>query len=220
LKKIRLFIIEDNRLLREGISALLKKEPDMSVLAAIDERDLDIKFIADKKPDIILVDLGLSQYNSLDLVIKIKTDFPKIKIIVMDLLPIHEDILKFIEAGVSGFLIKDATFAEFTRTIRLVMNGDNVLPNKLTESLFSQIINIAESEPATVKVVDSVKMTNREREIVNLISQGRSNKEIAFQLKISIFTVKSHVHNILEKMALNTRLKIAINVNKIPPPKK
>ncbi|NOS84874.1 MAG: response regulator transcription factor [Ignavibacteria bacterium] len=220
MKKIRLFIIEDNRLLREGISALLKREPDMSVLAAIDERDLDIKFIADKKPDIILVDLGLSQYNSLDLVIKIKTEFPVVKIIIMDLLPIHEDILRFIEAGVSGFLIKDATIAEFIKTIRLVMNGDNVLPSKLTESLFSQIINIAESEPAAEKIVDSVKMTNREREIVNLISQGRSNKEIAFQLKISIFTVKSHVHNILEKMALNTRLKIAITAGKVPPAEK
>lgn len=217
MKKIRLFIIEDNRLLREGITALLKKESDMSVIAAIDESEFDLKIVADKKPDLILVDLGLSKYNSLDLVINIKTEFPDIKIIVMDLIPIHEDILKFIEAGVSGFLIKDATIAEFTRTIRLVMKGDNVLPGKLTESLFTQIIKIAEAEPATEKIVDSVKMTNREREIVNLISQGHSNKEIAFKLKISIFTVKSHVHNILEKMALNTRLKIAINVNKIPP---
>ncbi len=217
MKKIRLFIIEDNRLLREGITALLKKESDMSVIAAIDESEFDLKIVADKKPDLILVDLGLSKYNSLDLVINIKTEFPDIKIIVMDLIPIHEDILKFIEAGVSGFLIKDATISEFTRTIRLVMKGDNVLPGKLTESLFTQIIKIAEAEPATEKIVDSVKMTNREREIVNLISQGHSNKEIAFKLKISIFTVKSHVHNILEKMALNTRLKIAINVNKIPP---
>lgn len=217
MKKIRLIIIEDNRLLREGISALLKKEPDMYVAAAIDESNFDIKVVCDKKPDVLLIDLGLTEYNSLDLVTLITRDYPHIRIIIMDLLPIHEDILKFIEAGVSGFLVKDATIAEFTKTIRLVMKGEKVLPGKLTESLFSQIINIAEVHSGPEKIIDSVKMTSREKEIVDLISQGFSNKEIAFRLKISLFTVKSHVHNILEKMALNTRLKIAINANRIPP---
>lgn len=217
MKKIRLIIIEDNRLLREGISALLKKEPDMYVAAAIDESNFDIKVVCDKKPDVLLIDLGLTEYNSLDLVTLITRDYPHIRIIIMDLLPIHEDILKFIEAGVSGFLVKDATIAEFTKTIRLVMKGEKVLPGKLTESLFSQIINIAEVHSGPEKIIDSVKMTSREKEIVDLISQGFSNKEIAFRLKISLFTVKSHVHNILEKMALNTRLKIAINANRNPP---
>lgn len=217
MKKIRLIIIEDNRLLREGISALLKKEPDMFVAAAIDESNFDIKVVCDKKPDVLLIDLGLTEYNSLDLVTLITRDYPHIRIIIMDLLPIHEDILKFIEAGVSGFLVKDATIAEFTKTIRLVMKGEKVLPGKLTESLFSQIINIAEVHSGPEKIIDSVKMTSREKEIVDLISQGFSNKEIAYRLKISLFTVKSHVHNILEKMALNTRLKIAINANRIPP---
>lgn len=199
---------------------MLKKEPDINVVAAMDDYNFEMGKIAELKPNILLIDLGLTNFNSIELVRKIKSEFPELKIVIMDLLPIHDDILKFIESGVSGFLVKDATLMEYSKTIRLVMKGENVLPTKLTESLFSQIMDVTVDELSSSNVVESVKMTNREREIVALISSGYSNKEIAYQLKISIFTVKSHVHNILEKMALNTRVQIAINANKISPYKK
>ena len=163
----------------------------------------------------MLLDLGLANCDSLELVRKIAKKFPGLKIIVMDLIPIHEDIIKYIEAGVSGFLVKDATGEEFTDTIRLVTKGEKVLPTKLTDSLFSQIMNIAEVKLSSKKIAESIKMTKRETEIVTLISNGFSNKEISNKLNISIYTVKSHVHNILEKMAFNTRLKIAINAKNI-----
>lgn len=215
IKKIRLIIIEDNRLLRDGICALLKKENDINVVSAFDDYNFNFKKITDLKPDVLLVDLGLANCDSLELVRKIAKKYPGLKIIVMDLIPIHEDIIKYIEAGVSGFLVKDATGDEFTDTIRLVTKGEKVLPTKLTDSLFSQIMNIAEVKLSSKKIAESIKMTKRESEIVTLISNGFTNKEISNKLNISIYTVKSHVHNILEKMALNTRLKIAINAKNI-----
>jgi DNA-binding NarL/FixJ family response regulator len=211
LKKIRLILIEDNRLLREGINALLKKEKDIIVVGSFGDNDFDPNKISGLKPNIVLLDLGLPNQNSLELVKILKDGLLDIKVIVMDLIPIQEDIMRFVEAGVSGFILKDATFAEFTKTIRAVAEGEKVLPPVMADSLFSQIMDYGVKELGPTKLVQSVRMTKREREIVELIAEGLANKEIAHNLNISIYTVKSHVHNILEKMALNTRVQIAIH---------
>lgn len=214
MKKIRLILIEDNRLLRDGIIAMLKKEPDFSVLAAFGDGELIADKVRELKPRVILLDLGLADQNSFELVNCLINEFADLKIIIMDLIPVQEEILKFVESGVSGFILKDATIAEFTSTIRSVARGEKVLPPMLTGSLFSQIMDYGIKEMGPTKVIDSVRMTTREREIVGLIAEGLANKEIAFKLNLSIYTVKSHVHNILEKMALNTRVQIAIHSNK------
>lgn len=211
MKRIRLILIEDNRLLREGINAMLKKEPDINVVAAFGDSDFVLGKISELKPNIVLLDLGLPNQNSLELVKSLKDEYDNVKVIVMDLVPIQEDILRFVEAGVSGFILKDATIPEFTKTIRLVAGGEKVLPPILAGSLFSQIIDYGVKELGPSKLIQSVRMTKREREIVELIAEGLANKEIAYKLNLSIYTVKSHVHNILEKMSLNTRVQIAIH---------
>ena len=127
----------------------------------------------------------------------------------MDLVPLQEDVLIFVQAGVSGFILKDATVDDFLKTIRSVKDGAKVLPPHLTESLFSQIIEKAVNESNSLKVIDAVKMTKRERQVIELVADGLTNKEIAQSLHLSTFTVKSHIHNILEKLALHTRVQIA-----------
>ena len=216
MKRIRLILIEDNRLLREGINAMLKKEPDINVVAAFGDSDIIPDKISELKPNIVLLDLGLPKQDSLEIVKSLKDKYHDIKIIVMDLVPIQEDILRFVEAGVSGFILKDATIAEFTKTIRSVAGGEKVLPPILTGSLFSQIMDYGVKKLGPSKLIQSVRMTKREREIVELIAEGLANKEIAYKLNITVYTVKSHVHNILEKMALNTRVQIALQAHGTP----
>ncbi len=206
-------LIEDNRLLREGINAMLKKEPEINVVAAFDDSDFTFDRISELKPNVVLLDLGLPNQNSLDFVKSLKDEYHDIKVIVMDLVPIQEDIMRVVEAGVSGFILKDATIPEFTKTIRSVAGGEKILPPILAGSLFSQIIDDGVKELGPKKLTQSVRMTKREREIVELIAEGLANKEIAYKLNLSVYTVKSHVHNILEKMALNTRVQIAIHAH-------
>jgi DNA-binding NarL/FixJ family response regulator len=162
----------------------------------------------DLKPHIILLDLGLKGQNSLRLVESVKKESSEIKVIVMDLLPVQADVVEFVKEGVSGFILKDATFEDFVGTIRSVAEGESVLPRSLTGSLFSQIIEKVAGE-GKVGLVESVRMTKREREVIELIAEDLSNKEIAQRLNIATYTVKSHVHNILEKLALHTRLQVA-----------
>ena len=209
MTKIRLLLLEDNRLLREGLTAMLNEQPDIEVVAAFGNgKEAVLKATRELKPQIILLDLGLKDQNSLRLVESVKQESSEIKVIVMDLLPVQADVVEFVKEGVSGFILKDATFEDFVGTIRSVAAGASVLPPSLTGSLFSQIIEKVTGE-GKVRLIESVRMTKREREVIELIAEGLSNKEIAQQLNIATYTVKSHVHNILDKLALHTRLQVA-----------
>jgi DNA-binding NarL/FixJ family response regulator len=210
-KKIRVLLVEDNRLLRDGILSLLVRHDDMTVEAALGTSEVISEKLRSFKPDVMLLDLGLRNQNSLQLVKSVKLGSPSTKAIVMDLIPTQEDVLDFVRAGVAGFILKDATVEDFTKTIRSVASGEKVLPSVMTESLFSQIIahalNGTNGSPS--KVMESVRMTRRERQVIDLIAEGMANKEIAEKLSLSTYTVKSHVHNILEKLTLHTRVQIA-----------
>ena len=208
MKKIKLLIIEDNKLLRNGLSAMLKKQKYIDIIATSENNKTTISNIRQLKPNIILLDLGLHNRNSLAVVEFVKKDFPNAKVIIMDIAPVPGDIYLFIKAGASGFILKDATFDEFISTIHAVAEGTNVLSPKLSESLFSQIVEHALKGDRT-KLKEAVRMTKREREVIGLIGDGLSNKEIAQSLNISTFTLKSHIHNIMEKLTLHTRLEIA-----------
>jgi len=207
---ISVALIEDNRLVREGITALLSQLPDLKVVAGASSADTAV--FREAKPQVVLLDLGLQSGDSLRLAVQVKVDFPDSKVIVMDLLPVHEDIMDFVNAGVSGFIMKDATVDDLVSTIRSVAGGAHVLPPQMTSSLFSQIAKdaIAKGRP---EVLDSVRMTPREREVINLIAEGLGNKEIAARINVATHTVKSHVRNIMEKLTLHTRLQIAAYAN-------
>jgi len=209
MKKIKILLIEDNRLLREGISALLKKQPDMNVVSTVGNGENILTLVGKFKPNIVLLDLGLRNQNSLQVVKLIKANFQNTKIIVMDLIPLQTDVFEFVQAGVSGFMLKDISVTEFLKTIRSVFEGAQVLPPHLTGSLFTQIVENAVNGLPPRVINDSVRMTKRERQVIELIADGSTNKEIAQKLNLSTYTIKSHVHNILEKLALNTRVQIA-----------
>jgi two-component system response regulator DegU len=209
MKKITILVIEDNRLLRDGIVSILKKQPDMHVSATVGNGENLLQVLGKSKPNLVLLDLGLRNQNSLQIVKLTKQHFPETKIIVMDLIPLQTDVFEFVQAGVAGFILKDASIAEFLKTMRSVYHGAQVLPPHLTGSLFSQIIDHAINVSKPETIIESVRMTKRERQVIVLIAEGFTNKEIAQKLHLSTYTVKSHVHNILEKLALNTRVQIA-----------
>ena len=208
MRKIRLLLIEDNRLLRDGLFSILKSHKDIDIIAASGDGKRTLTKIKQLKPNIVLLDLGLRSQNSLRVVEVVKQDFPLAKIIVMDLAPVQADILQYVKAGANGFILKDASLNDFLITIRSVSEGATILPPLLIDSLFSQIVDHAVREGKT-KLKEAVRMTQREREVITLLSEGMSNKEIAHRIHISTYTVKSHIHNIMEKLALHTRLEIA-----------
>lgn len=208
---ISVALIEDNRLVREAISALLSRHPDLDVVARGSSGEMAM--LRKVNPQVVLLDLGLRDGDSLRVAERVKEAFPDSKIIVMDLLPVQEDIVEFVHVGVSGFIMKDASLNDLVSTIRSVTEGAYILPPQMTGSLFSQIAKDAVARGRPDRLT-SVRMTPREREVIHLIAEGLSNKEIAGQLNIATHTVKSHVRNIMEKLALHTRLQIAAYAHK------
>lgn len=206
MRKTKIFLIEDNRILRDGIKAIINKQADLKVVAATAGNYDTLPQARSLKPHVILVDLGLRSENGRRVVATLTKELPQTKVIGMGLIPSQLDIVEFVEAGAAGFVLKDATIEDVLGTIRAVARGIKILPPLLTESLFTHVVEHALRKG---KLPDAVRMTKREREIIVLIAEGMSNKEIAQRLNLSTYTVKSHIHNILEKMALHSRLEIA-----------
>lgn len=203
---ITVAIIEDNRLVREGMRDMLNELPDVEVVLAA--TSIEAELLKETNPRVVLLDVGLQDRNSLRLAETVKKEMADSRVIVMDLLPVHEEIAEFVNAGVAGFILKDATFEDFIATIRSVADGAQVLPPRMTGTLFSQIAQVAVRRGRTA-ALEEVRMTQREREVIALIAVGLSNKEIATRLNIATDTVKSHVRNIMDKLALHSRLQIA-----------
>jgi len=203
---ITVALIEDNRLVREGMRDMLNELPDVKVVLAA--TSIEAELLKETNPRVVLLDVGLQDRNSLRLAETVKKEMVDSRVIVMDLLPVHEEIAEFVNAGVAGFILKDATFEDFISTIRSVADGAQVLPPRMTATLFSQIAQVAVRRGRTA-ALEEVRMTQREREVIALIAVGLSNKEIATRLGIATDTVKSHVRNVMDKLALHSRLQIA-----------
>jgi DNA-binding NarL/FixJ family response regulator len=205
---ISLVLIDDNRLMREGLARLIREHEGFRILATSADGDEAIRKVREARPDVVLLDLGLEGHDSLALTATVHREIPEAKVIVLGLLPLEEDIGGFVRAGASGFIMKDAAFEDFVRTIRNVAAGMVVLPPQLTGSLFNQIAHQARRRGAP-RELEAIRLTQRERQVIDLIAEGLANKDIASRLHIAIHTVKSHVHNVLEKLALRSRLEVA-----------
>lgn len=205
---IPILLVEDNRLLREGIVAILDQHPDLDVVAIAETPRAALRSLHQADPRVVLVDAGLAGRDGHRAVARIKKAAPDARVVVMDLLPVPEDIVEFVKQGASGFVAKSATVADFVRTVRLVAQGKDVLPPALTGTLLSHLAQHVTDHPRP-RSLKSVRLTKREREVVGLVAYGNSNKEIAKRLHISTHTVKSHVRNVLEKLALHSRLQLA-----------
>ena len=221
-KTISLVLIDDNRLLREGLAGLIRKQPDFRILAASADIEEALRKVREAKPRVVLLDFGLESHDSLRLTTTVREEVPEARVIIMGLLPLQEDVAAFVRAGASGFIMKDASFDDFLRTVRAVADGTDVLPPQLTGSLFSEITRQVVSR-GKAPVLEGVRLTEREHQVIDLLGEGLSNKAIAARLHVAIHTVKSHVHNVLEKLALHTRLEVAAfsrsGGNQKPPPR-
>jgi len=206
-KKIPLLLIEGNRLLRDWIATALGAQRGLKIVGAAADRGAAIRQVRDARPEVVLVGASSGNSDILGMVASIKEASPCVQVIV-DFLPKENDLVEFMKLGVSGFIPEDATIDDFVRTIRSVTAGTHVLPPPLVESLFSWVAEQGAREKST-EADEATRLTPREREIIGMVQEGLPNREIAQRLDIATHTVKSHIHNILKKLSLHTRLQIA-----------
>ncbi len=206
MNEIRVLIIEDNPFLRNGIERLLNEQPDIKVIKAAAGLEDAASSFSQCKDGVVLLDVSLQDQNSLRITEELSRGTAGSVIVVMDVFPLQEEIDEFVKAGARGFINKNATPEEFRAAIRAVAGGARVLPGQLPGSLFSRIVEHA-ARSGTVRLDETaVRITARERKIIELVGEGMSNESIACQLKISPGAVSRHTDSIMKKLALRTVL--------------
>ena len=204
-ESIRVFIADDNRLLREGLVSLLRDEQDFDVIGSAPSGQEALQQIKKLLPKVVLIDIGMPDKDGIDVTRELHQALPEIKVVILGMIDLTEEIMTCIEAGAVGYVLKEASFDQLARTIRSVYQGESFCSPQLTASLFTRIAELA-GERVPKMPESSVRLTSRELEIINLIAEGLPNKEIARRLFIETQTVKNHIHNILDKLQLYNRL--------------
>lgn len=198
---IRVLVADDHALMREGICALMKNYPDIEVIGEAENGRVAIQMTQKLRPDIVLMDIAMPQLNGLDATRQIKRDFPEINVLVLTMYDHEEYIRPALKAGASGYVLKQAAASEMVAAIRAVYRGEAVLSPAITRLVLDDYLH-GEGEASET---DLDKLTLREREVLQLIAEGHTNREIAEILHISIKTVKSHRTNLMQKLDLHDR---------------
>jgi DNA-binding NarL/FixJ family response regulator len=204
---IPVLLIEDSRLRRDVILSMLDGRPGVRVVAA-ESPDAALARLRDFNARVVLLSADLASAGSHLVVERVKSVAPDVRVVVLDVHAAREDIIDFVVAGASGFVVKDATPDDVVSTVVTVAEGGEVLPPSIAGPLFARLAQRPATQPSEQKGT-YVQLTKREREVVQLIGEGLTNREIAARMNLSAFTVKSHVRNIMEKLSLHTRLQVA-----------
>lgn len=200
---IRVLIVGDNSLLLEVVAASLSFREEIVLVGWMSDPDGAAEKIQSQAVDVVLIDAGMEKSSAAWTICKIKEEYPDIKVIAFGLGDREEDNLKFIEAGASGYVLKSASIDEMLSTIRLVYNGETDCSPRMSALVFVRIAEL--SRERSREPLRQIGLTRREKEILLLIAKGSSNKDISRQLCITPYTVKNHVHNLLEKLQVHRR---------------
>lgn len=212
---IRLLLVDDQQLVRDGIEAMLSIEPDLEVVGTADNGEVAIQQVEALEPDVVLMDVRMPVMNGSEATHIITQRFPNVKVLVVSTYDDDEYIAQSIKAGAKGYLLKDMPSKELAEAIRLVNRGYAQLAPGLLERLISQKATDTNIKPSSSAPKELADLTSREIEILQLIGKGASNRDIATELFISESTVKSHITNIFNRLNLKNRSQVAIYANSI-----
>ena len=205
--KIRVLLADDHTIVRKGLCALLEEETDISVIGEAEDGREAVEKAFTLEPDVVVIDIGMPSLNGLEAVKAIKKGRPEMKVLILTMHENEEYITEALRAGVSGYLIKKSVPRDLITAIQLAYKGESFL----SPSISTKVINrfIRQNTPSDSEFIDSeITLTTREREVVQLIAEGLTNKEIASNLGISIKTVKNHRSNLMEKLDLHNTAEI------------
>jgi DNA-binding NarL/FixJ family response regulator len=194
---IRLMIVDDHPAFRMGLNSLVDSAPDMQVVAEAGDGLAAVDLYRREKPDIVLMDLRLPRMSGVESIIAIRKEFPGARVIVVTTYDADEDVFRAIQSGAKSYLLKDMSKEEIIGTIRAVHAGEERLPASVAHRLAQRR--------------QRQELTERETEVLQLLTKGRSNKEIASALFVSEDTVKSHLKTLFAKLGVQDRTEAAIS---------
>ncbi|MCA9874912.1 MAG: response regulator transcription factor [Anaerolineales bacterium] len=204
---MKVVIVDDHNLFREGLAAMIRREPDIEVISLVGTVQEAVETVQALQPDIVLMDFSLPDGTGADATRKIVQDLPECKVIFMTMSDKDEDLFEAVRSGAVGYLMKNLTPVKLVETLRAVQRGEGALSGTMTLRLMKEFSRT--KEPVQPEDPALGKLTSGEKTVLAGLVADKSNQEIALQLHISENTVKSHVHSILGKLNLRDRKEAA-----------
>jgi len=198
--RVRIVLADDHTILREGLRALLSADPNFDIVGEAEDGREAVRCVEKLGPDLLLMDLSMPRMSGMDAISEIKKRFPETKIIALTVHKTEEYLLTTLQAGVDGYVLKDATCDELVMAIHNVMAGKPYLSPGISEKVIEGYL---EGKEDSLSVSSWQKLSQREREVSKLIAKGYKNKEIAEDLCISLKTVEKHRANLMKKLDLH-----------------
>ncbi|HUW01340.1 MAG TPA: response regulator transcription factor [Acidimicrobiales bacterium] len=202
---IRVMVCDDHALFRRGLRMVLESEDDMVVVAEAEDGVEAVRRAVESEPDVVLMDVRMPNATGLEAARLIAESVPSARIVMLTVSDDEQDLFEAVKAGAAGYLLKEISIDEVAATIRAVHAGQSLISPSMATKLLAEFRSLAESSQPTGSAA-SPRLTNRELEVLGLVAQGMSNRQIAAELFISENTVKNHVRNILEKLHLHSRM--------------
>lgn len=202
---IRIVVVDDHRILRDGLRALFEIEPDVQVVGEAGDGSDAFKCVIDAKPDAVIMDLSMPHTNGTDAILNIKRRLPQTRIIVLTFHKSDDFVRAALDAGADGYVLKQDSHEKLLDALRVVMDGDTFLSPSICANVVAGYLTGSGNESVSAGV-----LTPRERQVVKLIAEGYRNKEIARHLSLSTKTIEKHRSNFMKKLRLHNTAEITV----------
>ncbi len=197
--KVRVLIADDHQILRDGLSTMLQNVPDIEVIATTEDGRTALRLVAELTPDVVIMDVAMPGLNGIESTRQINHDFPKIKIIALSM---HDDrrfVINMLKAGASGYLLKDCAFKELMKAIHVVVRTGKIY---LSPGVTDVVVNNYVTGPIGPESLVYSVLTPREREVLQLVAEGKTSNQVAENLHVSVKTVETHRTQLMHKLKI------------------
>ena len=207
MSKIRILVADDHGVVRKGLRFLLDRQPDMEVVGEASEGREVVRLSEELAPDVIIMDVAMPQLNGIDAAAQIIKHNPGIRIVMLSMYADESYLVRALSAGAKGYLLKDSAEVDIVRAVGVVSKGRPFFSPQISQSLLEDYVRTLQQRG----LQDSYELlTDREREVLQLLAEGKSNKEVATILDLSTYTVETHRTNLMHKLNLHNTAEIVL----------
>ncbi len=207
MKKVRILLADDHTVMRAGLRALLERQPNLEVVGEAGDGRQSVELASSHVPDVVVMDIAMPNLNGVEATRRMVSKQPTISVVILSMYSDESYVMRALEAGARAYLLKDSAVTDLIRAIEAVSQGKSFFSPKISRILAEEYVRALKQKG----VADSYELlTPREREILQLLAEGKTNKEVATSLNISVYTAETHRGNILQKLNLHSTAELVL----------